>query len=167
MSNEKSNFFMFSLVLLFSCGNNNSGFYSTLNDSKSSAIKMQLENYLSKNYEPMGAFYHDSLMLFASGSNDTLNYSDVFEGIELHHALFSNIDIPMQDGDLHVETSSYGGRFGQRLTLRGMRKGRFSKKRYQTLFILHIDGPETGLLKSTITATERLLKMKLVYIRNK
>ena len=125
---------------------------------------MQLENYLSKNYEPMGAFYHDSLMLFVSGSNDTLHYSDVFEGIELHHTLFSNIDIPMQDGDLHVETSNYGGRFGQRLTLRGMRKEGFLNKRCQTLFILHIDGPETGLLKSTTTATERLLKMKLVYI---
>ena len=67
---------------------------------------MQLENYLSKNYEPMGAFYHDSLMLFVSGSDDTLHYSDVFEGIELHHTLFSNIDISMQDGDLHVETSN-------------------------------------------------------------
>ena len=124
----KNLIFLCSLVLLFSCGNKKGGFYSTLNDSKSSAIKMQLENYLSKNYEPMGDFYHDSLMLFVSGSSDTLNYFDVFEGIELHHALFSNIDIPMQDGDLHVETSNYGGEVWSKAYFTWNAKGRFSKQ---------------------------------------
>ena len=76
----------------------------------------------------MGAFYHDSLMLFVSGSNDTLHYSDVFEGIELHHTLFSNIDIPMQDGDLHVETSNYGGEVWSKAYFTWNAKGRFSKQ---------------------------------------
>ena len=92
-------------------------------------------------------------MLFVSGSNDTLHYSDVFEGIELHHTL-SNIDIPMQDGDLHVETSNYGGEVWSKAYFKWNAKGRFLNKRCQTLFILHIDGPETGLLKGTTTATE-------------
>ena len=159
----KNLIFFCSFILLFSCGNKNGGFYSTLNDSKSSAIKVQLENYLSKNYEPMSSFYHDSLMLFVSGSNDTLNYSDVFEGIELHHTLFSNIDIPMQDGDIHVETSNYGGGLVKSLLYLERKEGLLNK-RCQTLFILHTDGLETRLLKSTITATEQLLKMKLGYI---
>tara|TARA_X000000950_G_scaffold170721_1_gene208142 strand:- start:5277 stop:5774 length:498 start_codon:yes stop_codon:yes gene_type:complete len=119
--------FLFSFFLL-SCGNSNSGFYSTLNDSKSSAIKNQLENYLSKNYEQMSAFYHDSLMLFVSGSSDTLHYSDVLEGIELHHTLFSNIDIPMEDESLHVETSSYGKEVWSKAYFTWNAKGRYSKQ---------------------------------------
>ena len=124
----KNLIFFCSFILLFSCGNKNGGFYSTLNDSKSSAIKVQLENYLSKNYEPMSSFYHDSLMLFVSGSNDTLNYSDVFEGIELHHALFSNIDIRMQDGDIHVETSNYDKEVWSKAYFTWNAKGRFTKQ---------------------------------------
>ena len=124
----KNLIFFCSFILLFSCGNKNGGFYSTLNDSKSSAIKVQLENYLSKNYEPMRSFYHDSLMLFVSGSNDTLNYSDVFEGIKLHHALFSNIDIRMQDGDIHVETSNYGKEVWSKAYFTWNAKGRFTKQ---------------------------------------
>ena len=124
----KNLIFLCGFVLLFSCGNKNGGFYSTLNDSKSSAIKVQLENYLSKNYEPMSGFYHDSLMIFASGSSDTLNYFDVFEEIKLHHTLFSNIDIPMQDSDLHVETSNYGEEVWSKAYFTWSAKGRFTKQ---------------------------------------
>ena len=76
----------------------------------------------------MGDFYHDSLMLFVSGSTDTLNYFDVFEGIELHHTLFSNIDIPMQDGDLHVETSNYGKEAWSKAYFTWNAKGRFTNQ---------------------------------------
>ena len=124
----KNLIFLCGFVLLFSCGNKNGGFYSTLNDSKSSAIKVQLENYLSKNYEPMSGFYHDSLMIFASGSSDTLNYFDVFEEIKLHHTLFSNIDIPIQDGDIHVETSNYGKEVWSKAYFTWSAKGRFTKQ---------------------------------------
>ena len=89
---------------------------------------MQLENYLSKNYEPMNAFYHENLMLFVSGSNDTLHYSDVFEVFELHHTLFSNIDIPMGEENLHVETSSYGKEIWSKAYFTWNAKGRYTKQ---------------------------------------
>ena len=103
-------------------------------------------------------------MLFVSGSNDTLHYPMFLRALNFIMLFFQTSIFPCKMGIYMWKPLTMGRRFGQRLTLLGMRKEGFLNKRCQTLFILHTDGLETRLLKSTITATEQLLKMKLGYI---
>ena len=127
----KNLIFLSSFVLLFSCGNNDGGFYSTLNDSKSSAIKMQLENYLSKNYEPMGLFIMIALCFLFQALMTRYTTPMFLRALNFIILFFQTSIFPCKMGIYMWKPLTMGRRFGQRLTLLGMRKEGFLNKRFK------------------------------------